>query len=212
MHGLFFKAITTQLDTCSLWTGAHLFQKHLENHPFISCSISSWIRFRRTGETEAGQTDCLSVRITVDTNRLLMLLVRSVVAGPPVIKSALSPLIYWQYYICLPSPTSWIVTACQAIIKNVWQVPGAVRDVFGEPVVGPSGWNDAGATADGSLTYGHHSFHGYLEIWVWIASEKLLDWKKNLGMIGKICSLCSHKQERPDAMIPNRCWRLYGFL
>lgn len=56
------------------------------------------------------------------------------------------------------------VAACQTVIKNVRQVPGAVRDGFGEPVVGLSRWNDAGAIENGSMTYSRSSFHGFLEI------------------------------------------------
>ena len=83
------------------------------------------------------QADCLSVRITADTNRLLMLLLKPVSVRPWSSNLALSPMIYWQHCICLPLPLQAEfltnpVPGYGAIIKNVWQDLRAVRDGFSE--------------------------------------------------------------------------------
>lgn len=97
------------------------------------------------------QADCLSVKITADTNRLLMLLLKPVSVRPRSSNLSLSPMIYWQHCICLPLPLQAEfltnpVPGYQPIIKNVWQDLRAVRDGFSE--AGRAGEDEIRAGAD----------------------------------------------------------------
>lgn len=121
------------------------------------------------------QADCLSVRITADTNKLLMLLLKPVSVRPRSSKLSLSPMIYWQHCICLPLPlqAKFLTNprpGYQAIIKNVWQ--------------------DFRAGRDGSVEAGRAGADGLSQVWqhraVWLTAWIFSQAPWNLKLLVKV--------------------------
>lgn len=133
----------------ALWIDFRLFPIHSESTIF-SCLVGAESHSVRV--EVSSQADCLSVRITADTNRLLMLLLKPVSVRPQSSNLSLSPVIYWQHCICLPLPfqaefLTNPVPGYWAIIKNVWQDLSAVRDGFSEASrAGEDGITQVGST------------------------------------------------------------------